>query len=139
MDHGNRKSGPGDLREVSKPLAESNTEPTGKKPAQPVKTTCVRFTPEEYREIHVASIVYGKSIPDLLKSVFFCNPPKQPVVSDENARAIIGALNRIGNNVNQLARQVNSGFREGFIVAFDDVRDDMRALKNFAVGLCGNR
>ena len=139
MDHDNRKSDLGDLQEVMTPTEE--TTPRGKANEKKGSrlVAYVRFTPEEHSKIRKLAQMYGKTLPELLKECFFKNPPQQPSLSAEDARAMFISLNRIGNNVNQLARRVNSGFREGFIAAFDDVRDDLRALKNFAVGLNGSR
>lgn len=50
----------------------------------------------------------GTTIPKLLKRCFFHGPPAAPLVAHEEARAIIGELRRIGTNINQIARQLNS-------------------------------
>ena len=138
MDHGDRKGDSGNLQEVAVSDAETRPARKGKVTKSAGKASFVRFSDEEHLAIQKLALEHGESIPELLKKCFFGNPPKQPIVSDENARAIMIGLNRIGNNLNQIARKVNTGFREGFISAFDEVRDDLRALKNFAVGLSGD-
>jgi hypothetical protein len=51
---------------------------------------------------------------------------------------MLNELRRIGNNVNQIAKVLNSGFREGWNSALAQVRDDLDTLRRYVVGFYGN-
>ena len=98
----------------------------------------VRFTEDQYSRIEDDARIYGKSIPELLRAAYFGSLPPRPAFSVEDAKRIVIAINRVGNNVNQVARHVNSGFRSGFAPMLDEIRAHLLAIRNFAVGLNGN-
>lgn len=98
----------------------------------------VRFTEDQYGRIADDARIYGKSIPDLLRAAYFDSLPPRPAFSVEDAKRIVSAINRVGNNVNQIARHLNSGFRSGFAPVLDEIRAHLIAIRNFAVGVNGN-
>ncbi len=98
----------------------------------------VRFTEDQYSQISDDARVYGKSIPDLLRAAYFGSLPPRPAFSVEDAKRIVAAINRVGNNVNQIARHLNSGFRSGFAPVLDEIRAHLIAIRNFTVGANGN-
>lgn len=84
--------------------------------------TCVRFTDDEIDRIEEDSINTGKSIPTLLKERYFSGPRPLPLFAEEDLKQHFAALGRIGNNMNQLARRLNSGIREGFIEELKEIQ-----------------
>jgi hypothetical protein len=82
--------------------------------------SCVKFDDKEYTQIKKASKVTGRSIPDILRSSYFLKPIGRPLVENSMAKKIVSELNRIGNNVNQIARQVNNGIYEGWHSEFKE-------------------
>lgn len=74
----------------------------------------LRFTAEEYERLVTDAKTYGETIPNLIKAVYFKKKLPPPAMAKGDAERVLAALNRIGNNVNQIARQLNAGFREGF-------------------------
>lgn len=87
--------------------------------------TCVRLTEVEHARLRRESDLTGESIPDLLKRNYFAGPVLSPLLSQEDTVKLFTALARIGNNLNQIARCLNSGIREGF---FEEIRESQRAL-----------
>jgi hypothetical protein len=77
--------------------------------------SCVRFSDIEYQVIDADRISTGKSIPTLLKEKYFSGERPRPLFSKADHDAFSGEMGRIGNNLNQIARRVNSGIREGFV------------------------
>ena len=72
--------------------------------------TTVRFTPSEYRRLKREQQLTGQSIPWLLKQSYFRRAELRPPAFDyETSRAILREIGAIGNNLNQLAKRVNSG------------------------------
>jgi hypothetical protein len=103
------------------------------------KRSHVRFTEEEYEIIVKDANNYKHSIPEQLKSVFFCRKIATPVMYPDDARRAIVELNRIGNNVNQIARKLNSGSRYGFTPVLEEMARDIRSMTYFLEGHDGNR
>lgn len=93
--------------------------------------SCVRFTDDEIDQIEEDSISTGKSIPTLLKERYFKGPRPLPLVSKADLETLLGDLGRIGNNLNQIARRINSGIRAGFVGEFEDVQRSFDRLLAF--------
>jgi len=98
----------------------------------------LRFSAEEYARLVEDARVYGDSIPNLIKAIYFKKKLLQPAMSKDDADRVLAALNRIGNNINQIARQLNAGFREGFNPAVQEMAESLRAIKTFILGYRGN-
>jgi hypothetical protein len=74
----------------------------------------IRFTESEYEKLCEASRTVGKTIPTILKIHYFDRPIGRPLIPNDVVRSIGTELRRIGSNVNQIARQLNSGIYEGW-------------------------
>lgn len=98
----------------------------------------VRFSEEEYDRISNDAYVSGESIPLLLKKAFFKGPRLVPLMGAEDQRSTIVELRRIGNNINQIARQLNSGFRDVAVHEFSEIRESIAALRRFVAGFNGS-
>jgi hypothetical protein len=99
----------------------------------------LRFTADEYQRLVEDAKTYGDSIPNLIKAVYFKRKLPPPAMAKDDADRVLAALNRIGNNVNQIARHLNAGFREGFTPQVTEMAEALRAIKNFVLGFHGNR
>ncbi len=102
------------------------------------RQTHIRFTEAEYSQLLNDSEVYGETVPNLMKAVYFRKKLLQPVMNREDALQVLTALNRIGNNANQIARQLNSSFRQGFNSTVEELRNDIQSMKHYILGLRGN-
>jgi hypothetical protein len=98
----------------------------------------VRFTASEYRHIQNDSNVTNTSIPLLLKRAYFIGAPLVPLMRKDDLTMMVNQLARIGNNVNQIARQLNSGFREGFNDDLTEVRKSLTLLVKFITSTYGS-
>ena len=106
--------------------------------AKKTLSSYVRFSEHEYERITDEAAILGESIPWVLKNSHFNKKPVVPMFSFDDARKIISALARIGNNVNQIARKINSGFREGSNDYLRNISEDIGVLRTFAEGTYGN-
>jgi hypothetical protein len=85
-----------------------------------IPSSHVRFTEDEYEKLLKAQAETGLSIPDLLKKAFFKHRTLlQPLLSKEHVEQIMVELRRHGNNLNQIAKQINSGLRQGWNPSFN--------------------
>ena len=100
--------------------------------------THIRYTADEYQRITEDALLYNESIPNLMKAVYFKRPLPRPFALPDDAQRIATALDRIGNNVNQIARQLNTGFRQGFSSALEEALNNLSAMRNFIRGKYGS-
>lgn len=100
----------------------------------------IRFDEDEYMRICNDAKIYGETVPGVLKAVYFERLPQGPKFSKDDAIRISTAISRVGNNINQIARHLNSGGAAGGLGAvLTEVAEQLRVLKYFAVGADGNR
>lgn len=95
--------------------------------------SCVRFNVQERTQIEEDSVSTGKSIPTLLKESYFGSPRPLPLMTRVDVQRLNGELGRIGNNINQLARRLNSGIREGFMSNLDEIQRSFDGIWLFLV------
>lgn len=89
------------------------------------KSTFIRLTDDEHSKLQEIKRITGLSFPQIFKRALFNIHIKQPLVSKEQAREIIKELNRIGINVNQIARKLNSGIFNGYL---EEIRNMEHAI-----------
>ena len=88
----------------------------------------VRLSPLEYKQIKKESKESGKSIPELLRNSYFGKLPRKVLVKENDLDVLRKDLNRIGNNLNQIARRLNSGLMHGWCDTLDLVFEQFRIL-----------
>lgn len=80
----------------------------------------VRFTEAELARIQRMQQATGRSIPDLLKGALLKRfDLERPLFSREDADRLLAELRRQGNNLNQIAKQINSGLMTGWSQSFN--------------------
>ena len=99
----------------------------------------VRFTEEEYARLKEECALAGLTIPRLLKDSHFRRKPLKLFLNAEDRTAVFAEIRRIGNNVNQIARKVNSGLLEGWYPEFQNAAQKLANLEAFLVGIYGIR
>ncbi|MBS1983572.1 MAG: MobC family plasmid mobilization relaxosome protein [Bdellovibrionales bacterium] len=105
-----------------------------KRPDKPIPkrlVAYVRLSPEEHDRLESDARASGESVAELMKRVYFSRKPLVLLMSREDQRSLMGTLGRIGNNINQVARVLNSGFREGFSDDLASVRRDFSMLLTY--------
>lgn len=103
------------------------------------KRTTVRFTDEQYDRIESDAKLSGESLPTLLKSTYFRRRKLTLLFTHSDALSICNELRRIGNNVNQIARAMNTGAREGWYPAIEQAAQVLTALLQEVSGQHGVR
>jgi|GEM_PF-2092362 len=131
MDNINREN-------VALDLQVKGEDANGKKEKTPERRANVRFTEKEWTQIQNDMDVTGRSTPELLKHRYFKHPPFTTLMAPEMQQTVLMELRRIGNNFNQVAKVLNSGFREGWNNSLIQVRDDLAALRRYVAGVYGN-
>ena len=94
------------------------------------RSTHVRFTEKEYKKIENESRRLELSIPKLLKDAYFKRAPTKVLMGKKEVDIFRKDLNRIGNNLNQVARNINSGLLAGWCDSLDKILDEFRTLNN---------
>lgn len=84
--------------------------------------TTVRLSEEEYEKISLMALEQRKSVPRIFLDLLNQSIPQNILMSTDNAKRLTSELNRIGNNINQIARKVNNG-EIVLSQSFDDAKD----------------
>ena len=80
---------------------------------------CVRVDASEHRRIKKMTLATGMSAPELFRSALLGRMDlEQPLFSPEQAKGFESELKRQGNNINQIAKKINSGLMTGWSQAF---------------------
>ena len=100
----------------------------------------VRFTPEEYRRLQREQLLTGRSIPWLLRTRCFSSAELRPPAFDyETSCEILRQYAAIGNNMNQIAKRVNSEIKEGVLDHLAAIRVMTKDLYDLAMRDYGDR
>lgn len=98
---------------------DQNPENTTPKP----RLACyIRLTQQEYDRLQKDSKLTGRPVQYLLKHAYFKGGPVVLLMQDEERDKFMVQLHRIGNNVNQIAKHLNSGFAFGFQPELENIR-----------------
>jgi len=103
------------------------------------RRTTVRFTEFEFNRIMEDAKTSGLSLPKLLKISHFSRQNIKLLFDVSERHTVCAELRRIGNNVNQIARRVNSGALEGWHSEFAEVVRKISELHQMASGAYGVR
>lgn len=98
------------------------------------KSVCVKLTEDEYAKLSEMKSLTCKSIPSILRDAFFQDGVRKPTFNAKDAAKIVTELKRIGNNVNQIAKNLNAGFRAGWHNIFEECADDLAKMRMEIVG-----
>lgn len=75
----------------------------------------VRLSEVEYRSLASDAVMFGKNIPEMLREGYFRGGGGITVLMPSaDTKALLVALSRVGNNLNQIARQLNQGSPQRF-------------------------
>lgn len=91
----------------------------------------VRFTEKEFLKIKRASIESGRSVPWLLKTAFFEHGITPPTLDEETRKVVRREIAYMGNNLNQLAKNVNSGLISGVHAEVQEMLQHFRVLRSY--------
>ena len=80
---------------------------------------CVRVSSAEHQQLLKDSKYLRKTLPKLLRESYFNRVPSTILMRDDDVDKLRVEINRIGNNINQIAKQMNSGIREGWNNSFE--------------------
>lgn len=119
----------------SQDTSHANQDP----PSRDHKRTTVRFTDDEFDQITEEANLSGETIPALLKKSHFRGKRLRLLFDEADRHWICGELRRIGNNVNQIARRVNSGALEGWHGEFVEVSQRLSEIFRMVVEVYGSR
>ena len=85
----------------------------GSEKRQRTKDVRVRLTPEEYDRVKLAADNTGLALGAFARACMLDGPgpraTRKPPVAKQELVRILGQLGKIGSNVNQIARAINSG------------------------------
>jgi hypothetical protein len=100
----------------------------------------VRLTEEEYKRIQTMVASIGITAPEIFRRALFDTINfVQPLFSKQDTKEIMTELSRQGNNINQIAKKVNSGFATGWDQSFNNMVRAYMDLRHFIASSYGSR
>jgi hypothetical protein len=69
----------------------------------------VRFSPEEWVRLCREEVLLGNKKAKILRDAYFSRSKVTLLMDKEGVQKFLAEFNRIGNNINQLAKKANSG------------------------------
>ncbi|MBX9766407.1 MAG: MobC family plasmid mobilization relaxosome protein [Bdellovibrionales bacterium] len=117
-------------------MDNSNSDSDKKK----IPSSHVRFSEVEYKVIQKMVQATGLSVPDILKKAALKRMDLlQPMFGPEEAARFMTELKRQGNNINQMAKAVNSGIMSGWSQGFSSLVQGYVDLRHMIAVNRGNR
>ena len=93
--------------------------------------TNVRLSRGEYLRLKRDELESGRSVPWLLKTAYFEHGISAPTLDVESRKVVRRELAYIGNNLNQLTKNVNSGLISNVKEEVQEMIQAFRVLKSF--------
>ena len=90
----------------------------------------VRLTEKEMNMLNKEERITGLSRPKILIKHFVETAITAPSFENSLAKELIRKLGQIGNNINQIARWVNSGSYYGDLSEISDVKKELITIRN---------
>ena len=97
----------------------------------------IRFSPDEYEQVLMDEERTGKGIQELLKKAYFGNGRVVLLMTDQETSEMMAQIMRIGNNMNQVARKLNSGFGGDYNQEIVDARSMLTKLLSWLTAKYG--
>ena len=101
------------------------------------KKICVCLSAIEYKQVLKESNKTGRSVPSLLRDSFFNRLPTKFLLKPEQGERLIKEVNKVGVNINQIARKVNAGVGYGWNESIQRYYDSLDAIKRMCMGAYG--
>lgn len=101
--------------------------------------THIRLNETESQTLQHLIQTLGQSAPQLFKQALFKGPIPSPLLSNQDAKSLMSQMQRIGNNLNQIAKYLNSGIREGFHKEFMEMVEEVKVIRQYISGVYGDR
>ncbi len=95
----------------------------------PSKAICLKLSIEEYNQLEEVSKERGENIQTLIRKSVLNNSNLRPLMPSTDAKSHLTELRRIGNNINQISRMMNSGYRRDWYDSFENCVDNLELLK----------
>lgn len=108
-------------------------------PNKNIRQIHFRISQQEYERAQTLSKNLGHPLNDLFKNALFKGPLLAPLLSNDDAKNIMTQLQRMGTNVNQIAKHLNSGLREGFHQELGEIARELTVIRQYVSGVYGHR
>jgi hypothetical protein len=95
------------------------------------RSTCVRFSEDEYIKVKRMQLESGRSIPWLLRTALLSGGISPPTLDSETRQVVRRVIGNMGNNINQLAKAVNSGLINDFNNRLQGIYDEVMTFKSY--------
>lgn len=98
-----------------------------------------RVNNHELERLQKESNIHGASLSELAKNIALKRLPTTILLTNQDAKSIMLQLQKIGTNVNQMAKHLNSGIREGFHEGINQAVEQLKVIRQYISGAYGHR
>ena len=98
---------------------------------EPLPSSHIRFSKQQYQRLLKDQLMTGKSIPWLLKTAYFKSEISTPTLDVETRQAVRRELSAIGNNLNQLTRKVHTEIFGNMKEELSECLQAIKTLKSY--------
>jgi len=111
-------------------------------PAPPkTRIVPIRFTPEQYAQLaekaNRAGMAIGAAARSILLGAAGPRAVKRPPVEKAQLARVLGAIGKLGSNVNQIARALNEGRDAPSLAELADMRAEIAAMRTAVMTALG--
>lgn len=104
-------------------------QPPSENQAPKARLACyIRLNKHEYDRLQKDAKITGRPVQYLLKHTYFKGGHVVLLMLDDDRDKFMAQLHRIGNNVNQIAKHLNSGFAFGFQQELETIRSQLSLI-----------
>ncbi len=114
------------------------TSSPNKQRARDQRRLNIRMSEQELAQLKKDAEALGQSIQSTMKKIYFKASIYHPVFDKDGTDRVLAALSQIGNNMNQIAKKLNTGFAEGFHSHLTEALEGLQSLKAFVGGFYGH-
>ena len=100
--------------------------------------SCVKFNPDEYKLISEDADLSERSIPTLLKLAYFSQKRVSILMKPSDQERWFKELRHWGNNLNQIAKRMNSGLMSGWYEELRLARAALTRIEHKILGIHGH-
>lgn len=89
----------------------------------------LRLPPSEWQKAEAIATSYGETIQKLFRKFVLGIEIPKVVLHPEGSRDLLSAVNRIGNNINQISKRMNEGSQRGWYHEFLQAAGELKEIK----------
>tara|TARA_Y100000817_G_scaffold310967_1_gene302387 strand:- start:490 stop:834 length:345 start_codon:yes stop_codon:yes gene_type:complete len=97
----------------------------------------VKLSDQDYLRLYKQHQKIGRSMPSILRESWLNQIPTKVLLNTQEGERLIKEMNRLGININQIARRVNAGVGYGWNKGIQECAESLNAMKLMCMAAYG--